>query len=186
MTAPVSANPRDYGPVRAAIAAAGTGGVLSREAGMRVVADALWDAFGADVPTLGARSVSWVGFYTRVPDDNRVGNHQPDDMALGPSRNKPACSPIGLHGACGQALVNRESLIVTDVAHLGAGYVACDPRDRSELVIACFDHEGSAWGVLDFDCWDTHGFDDHDADAVEQLLVLSGLSTARPTARRTV
>ncbi len=54
---------------------------------MQTVADALWNL-------LHATGVSWVGFYLPEGDSQLV---------LGPSRDKPACSPIGLHGACGRA-----------------------------------------------------------------------------------
>src|SRR5262245_36258971 len=92
-----------------------------RAAAMRQFCDIGWDAFH----DLG---VSWIGFYVREsPDAN--------DLILAARRDKPACSPIGLHGACGRALLSRKPLVVTDVANLGAGYIACDPRDRSELVI---------------------------------------------------
>ena len=47
----------------------------------------IWSEFGNHCP------VSWVGFYF-------LGE---GEMTLGPRRDKPACSPIGLHGACGRA-----------------------------------------------------------------------------------
>ena len=81
---------RDYAAITRALPA--NIQTMSLEQRMRAVADALWNA-------LHDKGVSWVGFYVDHSD-------QPDDqrLILGPCRNKPACSPIGLHGVCGQTL----------------------------------------------------------------------------------
>lgn len=129
--------------------------------------DALWEAFAVE-------GVSWVGFYVDHPD-------QADDrrLILGPCRDKPACSPIGLHGACGKAILAREVLIVRDVAELGEEYIACDPRDRSEIVVPLIDERDSCWGVLDVDSWEVGAFDEADARGLIDLLVASGLTSNR-------
>ncbi len=141
---------------------------LARDAAMPALADALWNAFGHDHSGPG-RSVSWIGFYLKSPSA--------DEMVLGPRRDKPACSPIGLNGACGRAFNNLRPLVVTDLARLGAGYIACDPRDRSEIIIPCLDNRDRAWGVLDLDSYDTGAFAVADAVALRSLLVAAGLST---------
>lgn len=153
--------PRHYDRIAAEVARRAQG---DRQSRMRTVADALWDA-------LHNEGVSWVGFYLPEGDDA---------MTLGPSRNKPACSPIGLHGACGQAFTSRRTLIVRDVAELGEGYIACDPRDRSEVVIPCFDEDGSCWGVLDVDSHDLASFGETDAEGMQRVLRAAGL-TAKAT-----
>ncbi len=135
-----------------------------RAARMRAVVDALWQA-------LRDKGVSWVGFYLHEAGD---------ELVLGPLRDKPACSPIGLHGACGQAFRSRQPLVVRDVAELGANYVACDPRDRSEVVIPLFDPDGRCWGVLDVDSFEVGAFDDRDVDGLRAVLERAGLSTAPP------
>ncbi len=148
----------DYDDVAARLSAEG-----DREQRMTAVVDALWKA-------LAPAGVSWVGFYVDqrdAPDDRR--------LVLGPRRDKPACSPIGLHGACGQALLSRETLVVRDVAALGAGYIACDPRDRSEIVIPLLEESGRAWGVLDLDSFDVGAFDDTDAAGLTRVLQAAGL-----------
>jgi putative methionine-R-sulfoxide reductase with GAF domain len=104
-------------------------------------------------------------------------------MVLAARRPKPACSPIGIHGACGQSLVAARTLVVRDVAELGAGYIACDPRDRSELVVPCLDADGRAWGVFDVDSHDVANFDRRDADCCAALLVAAGLSARAPDLR---
>lgn len=130
---------------------------------MRIVVDALWEG-------LREKGVSWVGFYLDQPE-------QPDDrrLVLGPSRDKPACSPIGLHGACGKALLSNEGLIVRDVKELGPNYIACDPRDRSEIVIPLTDEaSGTCWGVLDLDSFEVRAFDESDARGLREVLRAAG------------
>ena len=140
----------------------------SRDERMRLVVDALWNA-------LHDKGVSWVGFYI-----DQLGAADGERMILGPRRDKPACSPIGLHGACGQALVSGKVLIVRDVADLGPNYIACDPRDRSEIVIPLIDQSGDGggegcWGVLDVDSWDVGAFDERDAEGLISVLRAAGL-----------
>lgn len=142
----------------------------SRADRMRTMADALWDA-------LAPRGVSWIGFYEIADADNEQGVEAGEAMLLAPHRDKPACSPIGMHGACGQAFTEKTTLVVTDVAHLGEGYVACDPRDLSELVIPCLDENGDAWGVLDADSFERGCFDERDAETLRRVLIESGLSS---------
>ncbi|MBL0920545.1 MAG: GAF domain-containing protein [Phycisphaerales bacterium] len=158
---------RDYSLVRSRL---GRLAGLSREAKMAAFVDAVWDAFRD-------RGVSWVGFY--LAGEDRAS------MVLGPRRDKPACSPIGLHGACGQCFRSGAPLVVRDVAELGEGYIACDPRDRSEVVLPLFDAErphldagGSrgCWGVLDVDSHEVGAFTRRDADELAALLRDVGLS----------
>jgi putative methionine-R-sulfoxide reductase with GAF domain len=119
-----------------------------------LLVDAVWAEFGEHRP------VSWVGFY-------HLGA---DEMTLGPRRDKPACSPIGLYGACGQAALAGRSLLVTDVRALGANYIACDPRDLAELVIPVRDPTGKIAGVLDLDSYSVGAFDETDQNAIEELV----------------
>ena len=133
------------------------------------------DAIWRDCAPLG---VSWIGFYVgpgRLSIDGQTARD--DEMLLCAREPKPACSPIGLHGACGQSWSQGETLVVTHVKNLGEGYVACDPRDTSELVVPVFDESGEAWGVLDADSFDEGSFDEDDARAVADLLHASGLSS---------
>lgn len=133
---------------------------LAKPAAMQAVVDSVWDAF-ADA------GVSWVGFYV----------HQGgDELILDYRRDKPACSPIGMHGACGQSFREAKPLVVHDVKDLGENYVACDPRDQSEVVIPCIDASGRCWGVLDLDSFDIGAFDEHDVDGLTRLLRKAGLT----------
>ena len=133
-----------------------------RTARMQAVVDALWEA-------LQATGMSWVGFYVYESGDQLV---------LGPRRDKSACSPIGLHGACGQAFTSRKPLVVRNVTELGENYIACDPRDRSELVLPMFDDSVTCWGVLDIDSHEIGAFDDADIEGLQRVLQAAGLTQA--------
>ena len=132
----------------------------SRVVRMQRVVDELWNA-------LHATGVSWVGFYF---------HEGAEELILGPRRDKPACSPIGMHGACGQVFLVRRPLIVYDVAELGENYIACDPRDRSEVVLPLFQEDGTCWGVLDVDSHDVGSFDQTDVDGLRKVLLTAGLT----------
>lgn len=129
---------------------------------MQSVVDALWGG-------LHDAGVSWVGFYMM---DAAAGQ-----MILGPRRDKPACSPIGLHGVCGQCCRGGLAIVVRDVRELGDNYVACDPRDRSEVVIPLFDDGDGCWGVLDLDSHEVGAFDDRDVAGLERVLNRAGFHT---------
>lgn len=149
---------RDYASAIDAMDA--TGPIETR---VQTVVDVLWNA-------LRDAGVSWLGFYIDHPD-------QPDDrrLILGPCRDKPACSPIGLQGVCGQALSSKKTRIVRDVKDLGASYVACDPRDRSEIVVPLINERGECWGVLDLDSYDIRAFDESDDRGLRDVLRAAGL-----------
>ncbi len=152
-----NASARNYGRVATAISRSGT-----REDRMQRVVDALWEE-------LGGKRVSWLGFY--------LTNASGEDMILGPRRDKPACSPIGMHGACGRAFNSQRALVVTDVAKLGEGYVACDPRDRSEVVIPMLEPDGATcWGVFDADSFDTDAFAEDDVNGLYLVFLAAALS----------
>jgi len=118
---------------------------LSRADAMQRFSDAIWDAHSS-------HGVSWAGFYFspgQMTNDGQTAG--PDEMLLGPRRDKPACSPIGLHGVGGRAFRTKTTIVVRDVRTLGDDYVACDPRDLSELVIPLLDEQGVCFGVFDLD-----------------------------------
>lgn len=89
-------------------------------------------------------------------------------LVLGSCRDRPACSPIGLHGVCGRGVTTRRTVIVEDVRTLGGAYVACDPRDLSEIVIPLGDPE--PWGVLDLDSHEVGAFGEEDARGLALLI----------------
>lgn len=155
---------RVYAPVLAKAKPVG-----DRAERMKLAIDLLWDQFSIPIhPAEGAvddefhPTISWIGFYTKVDGA--------DEMILGPSRNKPACSPIGLHGVCGRCWKERRPVVVPDVATLGADYIACDPLDKSELCVPLLDDEGNCWGVLDADSYHTEAFDERDVTGMRMLL----------------
>jgi len=134
----------------------------SRDDAMQSLVDLLWT-------TLHPRGLSWIGFYEVDPS----GAQQ---LILRARRDKAACSPIGLHGACGQCLIQGKALVVHDVRELGDGYIACDPLDQSEVVVPCFGADGNRWGVLDADSHAVGAFSDADALGLRRALEAAGLS----------
>ena len=148
---------RDYESIGAKLNKSG-----DRTQQMRAFVDAAWDS-------LNTCGVSWVGFYL---------HEGADELVLGPRRDKPACSPIGMHGACGQAFLKQRPLVVRDVKALGENYVACDPRDQAELVIPLFEQGGKCWSVLDLDSHHVGAFDQADVEALLALLRQNGLTAA--------
>lgn len=127
--------------------------------------DALWEA-------LAPRGLSWIGFYLEDPDHPA---ERPDgQLLLAARRDKPACSPIGMHGVCGQGFVEEAVRLVEDVGLLGAGYIACDPRDRSEIVIPIY-RSSLRWGVLDADSHEIACFGRTDITGLCGVLQAAGL-----------
>lgn len=161
---------RDYSNL---LASAQTHPSTSRSDAMRDFLDLTWSAFGDDNPSPDRKTVSWIGFYERDPEDAA-------QMILIDRRPKPACSPIGLHGLCGKGMLDSTSYIVDDVRTLGANYVACDPRDQSELVVPLFNEKHEAFGVLDIDGFAIGTFDEHDAAQMHKLLLNFGLTAGSP------
>lgn len=141
-----------YARVRAALAAAAP---KSTEERMAVMVDELWAAFARE-------PYSWVGFYLLEPDGR--------SMTLGPRRDKPACSPLEMHGVCGRCARENRTVIVDDVHALGADHIVCDPRNLSEICLPVRGADGKAFAVLDVDSERLAAFDATDAAELERLL----------------
>ena len=122
---------------------------------MREVVDALYDAF------MGS-PYSWCGFYLLAPDGN--------SLVLGPHRDKPACSPIPMHGVCGKAVKIGQTQIVPDVKALGDAHIECDPANLSEIAVPAFSFDGKVWGVLDVDSAQPNAFNEMDQRWLERIL----------------
>lgn len=137
------------------------------QAMLRVV-DLLWSAFGEPDPLRPTKGlISWVGFYEIAEGEQ--------EMTLTCREPKPACSPIGLQGLCGRGRKERRAFVVRDVAVLGEGYIACDPRDKSELVVPMIQGE-ECWGVLDVDSYQVGAFSERDAREMDRVCRAMGLS----------
>ena len=112
------------------------------------------------------RHTSWCGFYLIDPDHKT--------MTLVCREPKPACSPITLEGMCGRGWREQKTFIVPDVKVLGENYIACDPRDISELVLPIYDLESptptKCLGVFDVDSYDGDAFTQQDAEETMKLL----------------
>lgn len=134
---------------------------------LQPLTDALWES-------LHPRGISWIGFY--LEDEEHPASTGPDKgaMVLAARRDKPACSPIGLHGACGQAFLEESVRLIEEVGLLGPAYIACDPRDRSELVVPIY-RNGVRWGVLDADSHEVACFGAPDVIGLTGVLRAAGL-----------
>ena len=65
-------------------------------------------------------------------------------------------------------LSGPKPLVVRDVTDLGEAYIACDPRDRSEVVVPI--RAGNrVIGVLDLDSHQIGAFDEEDARLASEL-----------------
>lgn len=136
----------------------------ARLGAMQRVTRLLWGAF-ANKP------LSWIGFYQKA---------EADEMILVCREPKPACSPIGLHGMCGRGWRDQRPVVIPDIATLGAEYIACDPRDKSEVVVPVMNPDGTCWGVLDADSHELAAFTVEDALGMRAVLEASGLSAPSP------
>ena len=128
---------------------------LRSERIMKEIVDELWDQFAGS-------PYSWCGFYVLSPDGSQ--------FLLGPHRDKPACSPLPLHGVCGRALAAGQAQRVADVKALGDAHIECDSRNQSEIAVPVFDHQGKVWAVLDVDSEAKGAFDEMDQRWLERLL----------------
>lgn len=164
---------RVYAPLLAKARALG-----SRETRMKKCVDLLWERFstpmhppseGEDGDSHEHAPISWVGFYLKVEGS--------DELVLTYCRNKPACSPIGLHGVCGRGFVEKRPVVVANVKTLGPNYIACDPADQSEVVVPLFTDDGACLGVLDIDSYHVGAFTSHDVKGLTNLLQRFGLTS---------
>jgi putative methionine-R-sulfoxide reductase with GAF domain len=142
---------------------------------LQPLTDALWE-------TLHPCGLSWIGFYLEDLEHAVASAGDNGLMILAARRDKPACSPIGLHGACGQSFREEAVRLIEDVALLGPNYIACDPRDRSELVVPIYRNE-KCWGVLDADSHELACFGDSDIEGLCGVLRAAGLLGRAPAIR---
>ncbi len=173
---------RDYGPLLESVRALPPS--ADRGERMRAVVDAVWSAFGSrTIPHEPDRPYSWIGFYERPTTPEGAAA---DEMILLERRDTPACSPIGLHGMCGRSCLDARPVLIDDVRTLGANYVACDPKDQSEIVIPLLRPDGSCWGVLDGDSFDLAAFNAGDVAGLIALAEEAGLSSPGITPAETL
>lgn len=123
---------------------------------MQHIVDTIWEIFGE------AGTFSWCGFYLPSPDGKQ--------LVLGPSRDKPACNPIGIHGVCGKALSTAATQVVADVKALGDAHIECDPKNLSEIAIPVFGPDGKPFAVLDVDSYEPDAFDELDQRWLERIV----------------
>lgn len=144
-----------YNKVHAALDSKWRRRELRPERMMREIVDVLWDEFAGE-------PYSWCGFYLPAPDGQ--------GLILGAHRDKPACSPLPLHGVCGKVFKTGQGMLVPDVKALGDAHVECDPKNQSEVCVAALDKDGKVIAVLDVDSERLNAFDDMDQRWLERIL----------------
>lgn len=92
------------------------------------------------------------------------------EMVIGPYQGSTACATIGYQGVCGTAAANKESLVIPNV-HKFKGYIACDERSNSEIVVPLIDEHDIVIAVLDVDSTQLSAFDDVDKDFLEKNIM---------------
>jgi len=102
----------------------------------------------------------WAGFYRL----------QGDVLLVGPYQGSPACLRIPLDkGVCGKSASERKTIIVDEVEKF-PGYIACDSKAKSEIVVPVFNQHDKLIGVLDVDSQYKGAFDEKDKEHLEALL----------------
>ena len=100
----------------------------------------------------------WVGFYL-VKDD---------ELVLGPFQGPVACTRIFKgKGVCGNAWVEKETIIVPDVTKY-PGHIVCNATSKSEIVIPVI-REGEVVMVLDIDSDKLDAFGEQDQKYLERV-----------------
>ena len=107
----------------------------------------------------------WTGFY-------RVS--KPSELVIGPYQGTLACLTIPFDsGVCGLSADSRETVVVDDVEDF-EGYIACDKRTSSEIVVPVFSAEDKLVGVLDIDSTELSAFDMTDAEYLQEICRVLG------------
>jgi len=114
--------------------------------------------------------VNWCGFYVLDPITT-------SQLILGPFQGHVACQTITFgKGVCGTAAAKKETQIVPDVDEF-PGHIACDSASKSEIVVPIIqtkigEEEGKVVAIIDIDCAETDGFDEHDRKWLEKFALL--------------
>ena len=101
------------------------------------------------------------GFYVKT---------KPDLLEIGPYQGHVlACSHIKFgKGVCGNVAKEEKTIIVDNVLEF-PGYISCDPKTRSEIVVPVF-HNGQLIAVLDIDSPNLSDFDETDGAFLEKAV----------------
>ena len=127
-------------------------GISDPIAGMATIATLVHHGFGQ----------LWTGFY-RVAEPGKL-------LRVGPYQGSLGCLEIAFgRGVCGTAAADRRTVIVPDVAAF-PGYITCDARSRSEIVVPVFDAADSLIAVFDVDSEHLGAFDAADRVELERLM----------------
>jgi putative methionine-R-sulfoxide reductase with GAF domain len=111
---------------------------ISPERRMREIVDELWLNFEKS-------PYSWCGFYVLAKEGSALN--------LGPHRDSPRASPLGLESLCGKALTGASTLVAP-----------------SEIAVPVRDDAGKAWAVFNAVSEKSPAFDEMDKRWLERIL----------------
>jgi len=105
----------------------------------------------------------WTGFYRVVA---------PELLKIGPYQGGHGCLVIPFaRGVCGAAARTQELQLVPDVEAF-PDHIACASSTRSELVLPVENAQGQLIGVFDIDSDQPNAFDERDAEALSDILMV--------------
>lgn len=108
----------------------------------------------------------WTGFYMLVDGELTV------EMYQGPV----ACQILAKNkGVCWAAVNQQKTMVVENVEEF-PDHIACDSRSKSEIVVPLRNGSGEIIGVLDVDSKELASFDEVDAEWLEKITGLLGVS----------
>ncbi len=103
----------------------------------------------------------WVGFYRKT--DKKL-------LSLGPYQGRWACLHIEFgKGVCGTSAKLEKTIIVPDVSKF-PGYIACDKKTKSEIVVPVFNNKKELVAVLDIDSDRLNAFGELDKRYLEKIV----------------
>lgn len=129
---------------------------------------------GADLDRIGAMASVAAALSEKMPHFTWTGFYRvtsPEMLEIGPYQGHLACLKIPFNrGVCGASATRRESLVVDDVREF-PGYIACDAKTLSEIVVPVVE-SGEVTAVLDVDAESLKAFDAVDRRGLEKIVTL--------------
>ena len=105
----------------------------------------------------------WTGFYRVI---------KPGLLGVGPYQGTIGCLTITFdRGVCGFCATTMKPVIVDDVSTF-KGYIACDSRTSSEIVLPVFSAKDELVAVLDIDSTEFSAFDSTDEYYLTKIVEL--------------
>ncbi len=85
-------------------------------------------------------------------------------LLVGPYQGALACVELDHNKGVCWASINQKKVIIVPDVHQFHGYIACDSRSKSEIVIPLYNKTNQIIGVFDVDNKENNSFDEVDAE----------------------